>query len=45
MRKVNEMDWIPLVIAYCLGFASPIIIMIVYARKQIKEAMKPFKVK
>jgi uncharacterized protein YybS (DUF2232 family) len=35
--------WIYFVIGYALGVISPIVIMIVYARKQIKEALKPFR--
>jgi uncharacterized protein YybS (DUF2232 family) len=38
------MDWyIYFAIGYGVGFISPIVIMLVYARKQIKTALKPFK--
>jgi hypothetical protein len=46
MRKVNDMDWyIFFIIGYAIGFVSPILIIMIYARKQISAALKPFKVK
>lgn len=35
--------WIWVVIGYIFGFISPVIILVVYGRKQIREALKQFK--
>lgn len=45
MRRENEMDLISLVIGFVIGFASAILALLIYGRKQVAEAMKQFKVK
>jgi hypothetical protein len=44
MRKANNMEWyIFLIIGYVAGFFSSILALLIYGRKQVAEALKPFR--